>query len=328
MNESILISFIRGQVSENEQEEIIAWIEESEENRRQFNSLKNLWALTPPSEYFKQVHDSGILARANKITGLARRRLVLELSKYAAALVLIIIASSLTFLLTRSKIEKDLGLSWQTITCPPGQTSEVVFPDGSVATLNSGSSITYSANYSVSERSVKLEGEAMFDVISNAEIPFTVEARGIVVRATGTNFNVDAYPSDREMNITLVNGIVQLIASGGRFLSEMKPGENARIDMVANKLYLSEVNTDYYISWQKGIIMFSNKRLGDIALDMERWYNVSIIFSDPKMEDIRYSGAILKNKPVDQVLEILRLTSNFDYDINIQENKASIITIK
>jgi ferric-dicitrate binding protein FerR (iron transport regulator) len=328
MNESKLISFIRGSASESEKKEIIAWIESSDKNRKQFNSLKNLWALSPPSEYFNQIYDPKILKRANKITGLARRRLITEISKYAAAFVLIILASSITFLLTRANIEHDLGSSWQTITCAPGQTSEVIFPDGSVATLNSGSSLSYSAKYSVKERSIKLEGEAMFDVKTNAEIPFTVEARGIVVRATGTSFNVDAYTSDREMNITLVSGIVQLSNSDGRFLSAMKAGENARIDMVANKLYISEVNTDYYVSWQKGIIMFSNKRLGDIALDMERWYNVSIIFSDPEMEDIRYSGAILKNKPVDQVLEILRLTSNFDYDISIKENKASIITIK
>lgn len=328
MNESRLINFIKDSVPESEKEEIIAWIEASEQNRRQFNSLKNLWALTPPSEYYNQIHDSNILGRANKITGLARRRLVIKLSKYAAAIAMIILASSITFLSTRSKIEQNLGLSWQTITCPPGQTSEVIFPDGSIATLNSGSSLRYSADYAVKRRSIKLEGEAIFDVKTNSEIPFTVEARGIIIMATGTSFNVDAYPSDSEMNITLINGGVTLSRIDGQLISKMKPGENARIDMDASKLYISEVNTDYYVSWQKGIIVFTNKQLGDIALDMERWYNVSIIFSDPEMKKIKYSGAILKNKPVDQVLEILKLTSHFEYDINVQENKASIITIK
>lgn len=328
MNESRLISFIKGSASESEAEEVIEWIEASEQNRREFNIIKNLWAITPPSEYLNQTHSLSLMALASKITGQNRRTFVLGMVKYAAALIFVIVASSITFLSTKSKMEKNLGMAYQTITAPPGQTSEVTFPDGSVATLNSGSSLSYSADYEIKKRSVKLKGEAMFKVETNQKIPFTVEARGIVVTAIGTSFNVNAYPSDKEVNITLVEGCVKLSNTNGRFLSKMEPGENARIDMSANKLYISEVDTDYYLSWQRGLIMFTNTSLGEIALDMERWYNVSILFSDKKMKEIKYSGAILKNKPIDQVLEILKLTSHFDYEIEINDNKVNVITIK
>ncbi len=145
---------------------------------------------------------------------------------------------------------------------------------------------------------------------------------------TGTSFNVNASPFDKEVNITLVEGSVNLSNTNGRFLSKMEPGENARIDASSNKLNISEVDIDYYISWQRGIIMFTNKSLGEIALDLEKWYNVIIIFSDQKMKEIKYSGAIMKNKPIDQVLEILNLTSNFEYEMDIKDNKVSVITIK
>ncbi len=328
MNETRLINFIKGSASKSEAKEVIDWIEASEQNRREFNTIKNLWAITPPSEYLNQTHSLSLMALASKITGQNRRTFVLGMVKYAAALIFILLASSITFLSTKSKIEKNLGLAYQTITSPPGQTSKVTFPDGSVATLNSGSSISYSADYEIKKRSIKLKGEAMFEVETNQKIPFTVEARGIVVTATGTSFNVNAYSSDKEVNITLVEGSVNLSNTNGRFLSKMEPGENARIDASSNKLNISEVDIDYYISWQRGIIMFTNKSLGEIALDLEKWYNVIIIFSDQKMKEIKYSGAIMKNKPIDQVLEILNLTSNFEYEMDIKDNKVSVITIK
>ena len=50
---------------------------------------------------------------------------------------------------------------------------------------------------------------------------------------TGTSFNVNASPFDKEVNITLVEGSVKLSNTNCRFLSKKEPGENARIDMSA-----------------------------------------------------------------------------------------------
>lgn len=328
MEVSKLISYIKGSASKSDAREVIEWIEASEQNRRKFSEIKNLWALTPPIEYFNSLPISEFKVRTDIITGKHRKQFVLNFAKYAAAIVFIILASSITFLITNSRIEKKLRISCQTITTLYGQTSEISFPDGSVATLNSGSSIRYSSDYTVNKRLVKLEGEAIFDVKSNPEIPFTVKARGIIITAKGTIFNVDAYPTDKEMNITLIEGHVSISDSNGRFLSKIYPYENARIDMNTKKLNISEVDPDNYLSWQKGIIIFKDKSFEDIAKDLERCYNVSIEFSDQRMREVKYSGAILKNKPIDQVLEVLKLTSNFEYHIDIKDNEPNIVTIK
>jgi transmembrane sensor len=64
-----------------------------------------------------------------------------------------------------------------------------ILPDGTRIDLNRGAAI--SVFYSGRERRVRLEeGEAHFNVVSDAARPFIVSAAGVDVRAVGTAFNV------------------------------------------------------------------------------------------------------------------------------------------
>ena len=46
MNKEKLIRYIEGKSTESELDEIIVWLEASEENRRYFAELKNLWIIS------------------------------------------------------------------------------------------------------------------------------------------------------------------------------------------------------------------------------------------------------------------------------------------
>jgi transmembrane sensor len=94
--------------------------------------------------------------------------------------------------------------------CSLGGRSEVILPDGSKVKLNAGSNISYSNNFGYAERNILLEGEGYFEVETNPQIPFVVEASGLKIKAFGTIFNVKAYPEEEEITTTLVEGMVKL----------------------------------------------------------------------------------------------------------------------
>lgn len=327
MEEQILVEYIKGKLSKDESSEVLKWIMASEENTLEFSRLKNIFALSHLASQGNTRREI-LLQQSHKITGYGLRRFLMAAVRYAAV---ILITAGLISLynLTQNRLYQDhLSSLRQTITSPPGQTTEMVLADGSKVSLNSGTTISYSSGYGTDERQIWLEGEAYFDVVTNPEKPFIVRSKEIDVIATGTSFNVNAYPDDKEINVTLVDGSLQLKSVSGKLITTLASGENVSIDRANNWFVKTEVDTYFYTSWQQGIITFSNKRLGDIAKDLERWYNVEIRFEKESSKDIRYSGAILKNKPIDQVLEILKLTSKFNYDIQIDNERRNIITIE
>ncbi|MCY7351972.1 MAG: FecR domain-containing protein [Cytophagaceae bacterium] len=78
---------------------------------------------------------------------------------------------------------------------------EVSLPDGSRVTLNRKSKLTYPADFDEDIRSVSLTGEAFFDVKTNSEKPFIIQAAGAEVRVLGTSFNVDATTPNVTVNV-------------------------------------------------------------------------------------------------------------------------------
>jgi ferric-dicitrate binding protein FerR (iron transport regulator) len=327
MEEKVLTDFLLGRLDKGKESEVLNWIEESEENRIEFNTIKNMLAFAHLAHNGRAGSDL-LRRKAHRITGAESGRLIKTVLRYAAAVVVTAGLITSLFIYRSASFREQLASTYQSVTAPPGQTTEVQLADGSRVLLNSGTSITYPALFIQGTREINLSGEAFFEVASDIENPFIVKAGKIEVKATGTSFNVDAYSDGNEINVTLVEGSVTVNCSEEGYSNRLSPGENLQVDLINRDYFKSTVDTYFYTSWQQGIITFSNRPLGEIAKDLERWYNVEINFARESTRTIRYSGAILKNKPIDQVLEILKLTSHFNYAIEIDDDKKSIITIK
>ena len=79
---------------------------------------------------------------------------------------------------------------------------------------------------------------------------------------------------------------------------------------------------------ERGIITFRNNRLEDLAKMLERTYNVRIVFTDEKTKEMKYSGTMLRYKPIDQILDILEMTSEARFEIETRTNEPNLITVK
>lgn len=78
---------------------------------------------------------------------------------------------------------------------PNGQQDRITLPDGSIVTVNSGSTLVYPQQFTGKQRSVFLLGEANFEVAKNKAKPFIVQTGYLEIEALGTTFNCAPIPN-------------------------------------------------------------------------------------------------------------------------------------
>ena len=323
MNIQQIESYLCGEATESEIAALFQWIDASPENKKEFIQYKKVWALTSRVGEEEEVWDRHFAPRFGKQNLF---QIYWRVAKYAAML-LLVIGAGFTFQYAVWGWQPDKLIYAQdcSIAAPLGQMTNIVLPDGSKVMLNSGSSITYNGYFSNGERLVTLKGEAFFEVAKDQDHPFRIETSLLNFEVFGTSFNIEAYPDDPTINTTLVEGSLAISDKTHKELHRLKPGENACYEADQTKLVVTNVNTGIYTSWKDGLITFRNEKLKEIAKKIERWYNVKIIINNPKIGEQAYFGTILKNKPVDQILEVLRLSSSLHYKIISKPDQPTMI---
>ena len=199
------------------------------------------------------------------------------------------------------------------LTVPRGGEYVLTLADSTRVWMNSDSELRYPSRFEGGERRVSVTGEAYFQVAKDESLPFIVEAGGAAVRVTGTEFNVMAYPDDGRVETTLVSGGVDVEANGQT--RRIAPGSQAVYDKASGSLDVRAVDLALYTSWKDGLFEFRDMPLGAVARQLERWYDVEILFADPAVADIRFTGAVKKMKPLAFILDIIQGTRSVDYRI-------------
>lgn len=186
------------------------------------------------------------------------------------------------------------------LTTPHNATAQVLLADGTEVMLNAGSRLVYPQKFSGNKREVRLRGEAYFKVHHDASRPFIVHANGVATKVLGTEFNVRAYDRSNT-HVTLLQGSVLVSASASSV--RIKPGEDALFN--GTKLRVGEVDTEAFTAWTQGEFYFDNESLVDIATQIGRWYNVSVIFQSPEKMHTRLFFAAPRSAEIEEVVEIL-----------------------
>lgn len=220
-----------------------------------------------------------------------------------------------------------------TATTPRGGTYEFVLQDGTRVWLNADSKLEFYSSYkNKSQRIVKLEGEAYFEVAKiysrgagdrTDRVPFIVESAGQQVEVLGTHFNVSAYADDPEAATTLLEGSVQVTPTGksGQNALVLKPGQQARL--AGKRLKVVEVDTELATAWKNGEFIFNDETLGSIMKKVERWYDVQVEYKDINISKKQFAGTITRFAEVSDLLKMLSLTGDVHFKI---EGRRIVVT--
>ncbi|GAA0538274.1 FecR family protein [Chitinophaga japonensis] len=218
-----------------------------------------------------------------------------------------------------------------------GARSTLHLPDGTEVWLNAGSKVSYENNFAGGAREVTLEGEAFFDVAKDPDRPFIIHTDMIDIRVLGTALNVRAYADEKATETALIRGAVEItLHRSPEKRIVLRPDEKlvVRNDSPAltKPLPIMTLTQVHYLEqdqepapmetlWMKNKLVFDDEPLQQVALKLERWYDVKVIIADKALEQVEYSG-VFENEDISQVLYALQLTGNFHYTI-----RGKVITI-
>ena len=190
----------------------------------------------------------------------------------------------------------------------------MILPDGTRVFLNSGSVLRYDNFFGKKYRTLKLAGEAFFEVTRNEKLPFIIQTADVEVQVLGTKFNVMAYPDDDCVETTVTEGKVSVTEMHGHASLELTANQKATFHKSSQLLLLNDVNTDLYVCWKENLLTFDNENFADVIKKLERWYDVKINVQGTDSIKDRFTLTI-KSESLREVLELISLTTNIDYKI-------------
>lgn len=203
--------------------------------------------------------------------------------------------------------------TWIQITAPSWTRVQFSLPDGSSGWLNSGSGVKYHSDF-ISNRKIILEGEANFNVKSDLRKPFEVRTDEIVVIATGTKFNISSYQNEKDIEVVLEEGSVEVKNLGMTKSRIMNPDELVVYDRANGELRSEKVQSEKYSAWTEGKLIFRNDPIDVIAHRLGRWYNVDVEIEGNNFSDARLRGTFV-DENLEEVLYFMKKALPIDYKI-------------
>jgi len=333
MEQDQLIKFITGNLNENEAKDVRDWINANATNKHEFIRLKNINAFASEGKHKLKIEDD-FLKLNKQIKQQSKSSKLLFFRKYLKYAAILIISLFIGF--SASELRYSFSSDQTNEECnefyaPEGQISEFKLTDGTRIWLNSGTKIRVPVSFNAKHRILYMEGEAFFEVTKDPKHPFFVHSNELSVRVMGTSFNISAYPSEENSEITLIEGKVGIKERYGQRLALLDPGQQLVYEKATGKKLKREVDLLPYEAWRDGKMIFKDRSLEYISERLERWYNVEIDFKEKEISQLQFTGTILKNKPLSQVLDVITLSAPIRFEIKVnpdQKNKVMLYSLK
>lgn len=309
ITEDLLLGFLKCETSPEEELAILDWLDADPEHIKMLDKLDFQFNATV-------LHAHQDCQKPEKKSVFRR---VVRYASVAAAAAILAVSGSVYY---SDKARAELESMTTLIEVPSGQRISMTLQDGTRVWLNSGSSMEYPAVFGKDSRNIRLTGEAMFDVMKDAERPFRIETFACNVEVLGTKFNVVADPSSEEFSTALLQGKVKITAKDSD--SEMILNSGERADLVAGKLHRSRItNPDEYL-WTDGIISLQCDSFKELLDKLEKAYDVRFVIRREDMPVVHCKGKIRVSDGIGHAMEILKLGTDFSYEINHSSNEIYI----
>ena len=317
--DKIILSILKGTSTKSEESFFSTWIHEDEVNQVTFDHIKNYWRFNQNESEIINEDDvkDNIWTKAHESRHVKSRKFSPLIYRAAAVIVFALSFSFLIkILLFPPAIDvKTVKLNIIEKKNPVGEKSKIHLPDGSIVHLNSESSIKYIEGFNDSIRWIELDGEAFFDVAANPNKAFVVKSGDIITRALGTAFNINAYADNPAINVSLVEGRVEVRSIHDQQSDKstyLEAGQSVSLKDNSALRYDS-FNFESELGWKDGWILFKNANYQTVTKKLKRWYGVKIELegSEPKWKfDAKFKDASLT-----KIMELLSHSEQFEYQI-------------
>lgn len=303
----LVLAYLNGSISGQERTKLFQWLDEHPDRRRELNELEKLWNNTVDSDLpifdTRQAWEK-LQPRLRKHGTPVFRSLRRWPMRYAAAAAFLILTSMLLYFFLNPGYTEIL------VQTQPGETKQIVLPDGSLVFLNERSSLSYDARLGQNrERRVSLTGEAFFEVARDTQKQFIVRAGSTETRVLGTSFNIVSPDTAQQVKVSLFSGKVRFDPGrldpkhlepgridpgrsdpGGKSSLTLAPGEEILYNKLNNTLIKRQIENINFLFWKNKKLEFNNLRLEDVLALIGKNYDVTFRINDPKLRGLRVTS--------------------------------------
>lgn len=242
-----------------------------------------------------------------------KRSLRQYITRVAAMLLLPLLLAGGVYLLTKRYEYKKYAATQYRMETGKGERATLILPDGTKVSLNSESVFTYPASFGKTDRNVRLEGEAYFEVTHDEELPFLVQLKQAYVKVLGTTFNIHAYPVDSWVETALVEGQVEFYeAADPNNRITLSPDQTARFDMYTCTFERNPLEQRLATAWKRGEIIFRSASWPSIIEQISNYYGVMVQQEGVKIPQEQFTGSF-RHEDVNNVLRNLQALYHFSY---------------
>lgn len=321
--ENLILKFINKNISTDELTILTHWINESDENKKTLQDFININHVVNPNVKPEQIDSEEALKQIIKKINTQQKatlNIIEWWKKVAAILIIPLIGWTIyTAISSKNNIQRN-EVAYQEIISPPGTKSNITLSDGTSVWLNSGSRLKFPSQFNSGKRNVYLIGEGFFKVKSDKKHPFIVHTNQLDVKATGTEFNVDAYTNDSLTTVSLKEGVVNIL-TGRKLIHQMKPDDQLTYHNTTKGFNVTSVNTANLCAWKDGVLVFRDEPLENVFKRISRTYNVDIEVKDKSVAHQLYR-ATFEKESLDEILRLLQLSAPIKYKRSTREINA------
>ena len=323
-----LLCFSEGDVERRSREAFVAWLRTSPEHVRAYLRVSALWGdagmidrdrKRTLDELVEQANASDnviVLSTADRVPHEKSSRFFTR--RLASIAATVIVAVAIFFVAVQRSNEP-------TYITAIGEQRSITLLDGSRIELNALSALK--VKFSENERRIELtQGQALFSVAKDPARPFIVNSGGTLVKAVGTQFDVNRKP-DRTV-VTVLEGRVAVTE---RESSRHKSGEGPSLEPVfldagqqvvvqpAVIVVPKPADMHVAIAWTEGLLVFDSTPLSEVAQEFNRHNPRRLVIDDESLAVLEISGVFPASSET-RIVEFLRDR----FDVEVQESSAEI----
>lgn len=237
---------------------------------------------------------------------LSRRPMFLRIA--AAIIVILGVAAVWFFNRDASQNAKTMLAQYVEVT-GVGETRVITLPDGTTVALCPSTTLRYDESYGAPNRSIQLEGEAVFTVTHDSEHPFSVVTSSVTVRDLGTRFRLSDYVQDAIVTLQLIEGEVNATFNHERKTVSLQPGQGVRFDKAARSYQVYPTNMSADDISNTSQLLFENETLANVAKKLSQIYGAEIVVSDEAGPKKLFGVFNSQEDSLDTILQALAVMS-------------------
>ncbi len=311
---TLAFKYFRGEISAEEESVLSQWINSGKENLETLHRWENEWNEQAGENVAMDESWARMLGRAAVRETIEEGEIRLQKKKtpiwYAAGVAASLVLAALLIFTPGLKPEEQL----YAMEAPVGEKCRILLPDSSVVWLNSGSKLCFNNSFNGKTRDVSLIGEGYFDVAHNPEKPFRVNCGESSVLVRGTKFNISAYPEDRYVVTSVVEGHVVFYKDNTSV--DLYKGQSAKFDTAYDVFSHSLENPVNAAAWTESRFVYENISLSELVEKLSRTYGVHFHINSVEHLGDKFNISLRNNESLEDVLEAL------EYIIPVKTRKS------